>query len=223
MRGSVWLRPERAGRGPVPTRTRAEIVAAAVALADAEGLPAVSMRSVAAALGTAAPTLYRYLTSRDDLLDLMTDAAAGELKPFPVSEADSGGPESWLDAMLALGRAQLDLHRRHPWLVDLAGRTSGVGPEGLAFFDTCLGALGPVDAPVRAKLEAVALMTGLVVLVARGEQAPPASPFAGRDLAAYPHLLAALAAPASPAPVEDLFERALRSLLVGLLAPRAHA
>jgi AcrR family transcriptional regulator len=191
-------------------------VAAAVALADTQGLGAVSMRSVASALGTAAPTLYRYLTSREDLLDLMTDAVVAELRPHPAPAPDGDG---WLGSMLTLGRAQLALHRRHPWLLDLAGRTSGVGPEGLAWFDACLRALEPLDAPSRAKLEAVAVMTGLVVLVARAEQAPAASPFAGRDLSAYPHLVAALTSPPTPAPEEDLFDRALRSLLVGLLTP----
>ena len=220
-RTSVWSRPERTGRGPAPSRSRAEIVAAAVALADAQGLGAVSMRSVAAALGTAAPSLYRYLTSRDDLLDLMSDAVVAELRPSPTGAAGDGPvpADRWVEAVLALGRAQLDLHRRHPWLLDLAGRASGVGPESLAFFDRCLAALSGVGAPDRAKFEAVAVMTGLVTLVARSERAPQVSPFADRDLAAYPHLAAALAGPPAPAPEEDLFGRALRSLLVGLLEP----
>ncbi|MEK8106005.1 helix-turn-helix domain-containing protein [Micromonospora sp. M12] len=52
-------------------------MATAIALADAGGLTAVSMRAVAAALDTGAGSLYRYLSSRDDLLDLMTDRAVG--------------------------------------------------------------------------------------------------------------------------------------------------
>ena len=193
----------------MPGRSRAEIVDAAVGLADAGGLDAVSMRSVAGALGMAPASLYRYLSSRDDLLDLMADAVVAELRPYPPPEPAGG----WVEAVLALGRRQLDLHRRHPWLLDLVGRPSGVGPESLAFFEACRAALQPARASDRAKLEAIALMT----LVVRGEQAPPVSPFGGRDLATYPNLAAALAGRPDAVPDEDLFGRALRSLLAGLL------
>ena len=80
-RQPIWTRPVRGSRGPAPGRSRDAIVAAAVALADADGLDAVSMRAVATALGTGAGSLYRYLSSRDDLLDLMVDRVAGELRP----------------------------------------------------------------------------------------------------------------------------------------------
>ena len=169
------------------------------------------MRAVAAALGTGAGSLYRYLSARDDLLDLMCDAVVAELRPFPPADED------WLDAMLLLGRRQLDLHRRHPWLLDLAPRATGIGPESLAWFDACLEILAPVPAPPTAKFEAIALMTGVVTLVARSEEAPRSSPFEGLDLAPYPHLVATLGAPAGRPPAQDLFERTLRVLLTGLL------
>jgi AcrR family transcriptional regulator len=54
------------------------------------------MRAVAAALGTSAGSLYRYLSSREDLLDLMTDQVVGELRPYPEADGD------WLKAMLLL-------------------------------------------------------------------------------------------------------------------------
>jgi AcrR family transcriptional regulator len=57
---TVWDRPERGSRGPAPERSRAQITAVAVALADAEGLAAVSMRRVAGELGTGPASLYRY-------------------------------------------------------------------------------------------------------------------------------------------------------------------
>jgi AcrR family transcriptional regulator len=56
---SIWMRPERAGVGRPAQRSRAEITAAAVAIADREGLDAVSMRRVAAELGTGAASLDR--------------------------------------------------------------------------------------------------------------------------------------------------------------------
>lgn len=175
------------------------------------------MRGVAAALGTSAGSLYRYLSSRDDLLDLMTDAAVGELRPDEPTADDESPDDGWLDAMMTVGRHQLDLYRRHPWLLDVLERPTGIGPEGLAWFDNCLRILEPVRCAVSVKFEAIAMMTGIVSLVARSEKTPPSFSLAGLDLATLPHLAAAVSRPAGPAPEGDLFERVLRVLLTGLL------
>ncbi|GIF67248.1 hypothetical protein Ais01nite_52830 [Asanoa ishikariensis] len=188
-------------------------MAAAMRLADVEGLPAVSMRAVATALDTTAGSLYRYLSSRDDLLDLMTDRAVGELRPYPRPKGD------WLDDLQALAERQLDLHRRHRWLGELSQRPTGAGPETLSWFDHCLGVLREVPAPTTAKFEAIALMTGVVVLFSRATTNADAQPFAALDPAHHPHLAAALANPGPP-PKDDLFGRALRALLTGLLGER---
>ena len=58
---SIWSRAERSARGPAPEHSRAEIASAGVRLADGSGLGAVTMRSVAAAIGTAPASLYRYV------------------------------------------------------------------------------------------------------------------------------------------------------------------
>ncbi|MEU8301488.1 helix-turn-helix domain-containing protein [Micromonospora sp. NPDC048909] len=210
-RQPIWTRAERGSRGPAPAHSRDAIVAAAIALADTDGLAAVSMRAVAAALGTGAGSLYRYLSSRDDLLDLMTDRVVGELRPYPETDGD------WLDDMLLLARRQLALFQRHRWLVDVIHRPSGIGPEALAWFDNCLRVMAPSRASVAAKFEAIAMMTGVVSLFARNEAAAPPFTFAGFDLAAYPHLVAAFRQPPASAPATDLFERTLRGLLTGLL------
>ena len=169
------------------------------------------MRAVASAIGTGAGSLYRYLSSREDLLDLMNDAVVSELRPYPE------GGEDWLTAMLLMGRRQLALHRRHPWLLDLAPRPTGIGPESLAWFDACLRILEPNASPVTAKFEAIALMTGVVTLVARTDEPAKTSPFTNLDLTGYPHLASALRQPVGPPPEHDLFERTLRVLLTGLL------
>ena len=164
-------------------------------------------------LGTSAGSLYRYLSSRDDLLDLMTDRAAGELRPYPEADGD------WLDTMLLLARRQLALHQRHRWLLDVVQRPSGIGPESLAWIDNCLRVLEPVRCAVTAKFEAIAMMTGVVSLIARSEAGSGSMTFAGLDIAAFPHLAAAFSQPAGPTPQADLFERTLRILLTGLLVP----
>ena len=215
-RPPIWSRPARGRRGPVPAHSRDTIVATAIALADGHGLAAVSMRGVADALGTGAGSLYRYLSSRDDLLDLMTDAAVGELRPFGGGETSE---RAWLGAMLGVGRRQLDLYRRHPWLLDVMERPTGIGPQGLAWFDDCLRILEPVTCPASVKLEAIAVMTGIVSLIARSESAPPSFSLAGVDLATLPHLAAAFSRPGAPPPEADLFDRVLRVVLTGLLAP----
>jgi AcrR family transcriptional regulator len=210
-RQPIWARPERGSRGPAPMQSRHSVVGTAIALADAGGIAAVSMRAVAAALGTSAGSLYRYLSSRDDLLDLMTDRVVGELRPYPDADLD------WLEAMLELARRQLALYRRHPWLVDVVPRSTGIGPEGLAWFDNCLRILEPLRCGVTAKFEAIAMMTGVVSLVARSEAQPESFPFADVDLTVYPHLAAAFSQPPGPMSEKDLFERTLRVLLTGLL------
>ena len=210
-RQPIWTRPERGSRGPAPGYSRDDIVAAAIAIADAEGLIAVSMRAVAAALGTSAGSLYRYLSSRNDLLDLMTDRVAAELRPYPDADGD------WIDAMLPLGRRQLALYRRHRWLLDVSHRASGIGPHTLAWFDNCLRILQPAHCSVTAKLEAIAMMTGVATLFARSQATTSAISFTGIDVTTHPHLAAAFKEPSAPAPHQDLFERTLRSLLTGLL------
>lgn len=73
----IWARPERAGRGPKPAFSRADIAAAAVRIADAEGFDAVSMRKVAAELGCGTMSLYNYVPRKEDLYELMLDAVSG--------------------------------------------------------------------------------------------------------------------------------------------------
>jgi AcrR family transcriptional regulator len=131
----VWTRPERAGKGPAPSHSRAEITAAAIALADAEGIEAVSMRKVAAHLGAGTGTLYRYLARKDDLLDLMIDAVEGE----------DGGPAplrgDWRQDLHAYAYRARSIMHRHPWLAVLAAGRPTLGPNGLRLSERTLEAI----------------------------------------------------------------------------------
>src|SRR3954463_11563922 len=82
---SVWTRPRPEPRRRAPGVD--QFVAAALAVADAEGLAAVSMRRGASDLGSGTASLYRYITNRDELVDLMVDSAHGE-EPPPESTED---------------------------------------------------------------------------------------------------------------------------------------
>ncbi|MEU5696889.1 GntR family transcriptional regulator [Actinosynnema sp. NPDC020468] len=115
--------------------TRDRVVAAAVAIADAEGLAALSMRTVAARLGVATMSPYRYVGGKDELIALMADAAFGEV-PFPPE------PEHWRTALEVGARALWTVHRAHPWLAQLGPITRPlVMPNLLAYSEWMLRAL----------------------------------------------------------------------------------
>jgi AcrR family transcriptional regulator len=128
----IWARTKDA---PRPALSRASIVAAAIAIADAEGIDAVSIRRVAAELGTRAMSLYTYIARKEDLLDLMGDEINAEL----VVEGEL--PAHWRDAISEISRLTLHTMLRHPWAVDLKGRRLALGPNGLRHADQSLEAL----------------------------------------------------------------------------------
>ncbi|HEX8753216.1 MAG TPA: helix-turn-helix domain-containing protein, partial [Solirubrobacterales bacterium] len=91
---------------------RQQIVATAVALADREGLEAVSMRRLAEQLGVGTMTLYSYVSGKDELLDLMRDEVAREmLLPEPL-------PESWRQTLWEIAVRTRDALEAHPWHFD---------------------------------------------------------------------------------------------------------
>lgn len=132
----LWGTKERAPRGPKPTLTLEQIVGAAVALADAEGIENVSMRRVAERLGVGAMSLYRYVPSKAELLDLMLDTIHAE--PADVqAPADS---ESWRTRLEWHARESRALIRRHPWMLQVRmGQRPPLGPNILAVFNAYLG------------------------------------------------------------------------------------
>jgi AcrR family transcriptional regulator len=160
----IWMRAERAAVGRPAQHSRAEITAVALALADREGLDAVSMRRVAAELGTGAASLYRYLEHRDDLLDLMTDAAGAEYAFAPPSG-------DWLADLVALGEQGRAIMRRHPWLPPLVLTRPVVGPAGLALLQHALELLAGHPAALSAKLEAFAMFNSITAMFVQHELA----------------------------------------------------
>lgn len=128
----IWDRPARAARGPAPSLTRNDIATAAIGLADSEGLDAVSMRSLAVALGVGATSLYRYIESRDEIVELMADAAMGADLHFEIGDDWRANLRSYAGGLRAMIRL-------HPWMaIEGAGRTS-LGPQTAATFEKVLG------------------------------------------------------------------------------------
>ncbi|WP_274536962.1 TetR/AcrR family transcriptional regulator [Kitasatospora sp. CB01950] len=220
--GPIWLRPEQSRAGRPAERSRAEITAAAVELADREGLDAVSMRRVATALGTGAASLYRYVATRDELLDLMTDSVAAEYD-LPAPGGD------WQADLLAVARQARQIMRRHPWLPALVIGRPVLGPHGADLLEHVLAVLADHPAEPARKVEAFALLGGLAALFAQNEAAAAATDVAHRTaylrhLAAdggHPRIAALFAGGGGGGGVggapRDLFEDALVRALAGVL------
>ena len=143
-------------RGPKREMSIERIVDAAVGIADAEGLAAVSMSRVAQSLGYTTMSLYRYVTAKDDLLVLMQEQGIG-LPPEPDPELD---PSDWRERLRAIGRAQLDVHRQHPWLLDVSIQGTPVTPNNLAWMDAMLDALSGVPLDEDERVAVILLVTG---------------------------------------------------------------
>lgn len=145
-------------------------MATAVALADAEGLDAVSIRRVAAELGARAMTLYSYIERKEDLLALMLDEISAEVLVAEPLPAD------WREALLLLARRERELVRRHPWRVDLVHQRVAVGPNGLRHVEQKLAAFDGLEIDRLAAWRFLAVfndyMTGFVIREAVERAAP---------------------------------------------------
>jgi DNA-binding transcriptional regulator YhcF (GntR family) len=143
--GHVVSRPEswpEPASGPVRRHrtsdhdlSRGRVVRAAIELADAEGLAALSMRGVASRLGVAVMSPYRYLDGKEDLVVLMADAVYGE-ETCPAEP-----PVGWRARMELGARTLWTLHRRHPWLAHTGSPARPPPPGLLAHADWILSAL----------------------------------------------------------------------------------
>lgn len=127
----IWERIERSARGPRPALTHDKIARAAVAIADADGLAAVSMRRLAERLGVSTMGLYRYVDGKDDVYELMIDAVYGEIEP-PAGD--------WRTVARSLAEQTRRLALRHPWLAHIRQLVPNalLTPNLLALFETML-------------------------------------------------------------------------------------
>jgi AcrR family transcriptional regulator len=153
----IWARAEPSGRrAPI---SRADIADAAIAVADAEGVDAVSMRRVARDLGLGTMSLYHYVRSKDELIDLVSDAIMGDQL---VDEADL--QKGWRPALRAIAIATRRNFERHPWILGaMQPRPRAVpGPNSLRHFDQSVGAVAELDVDIKTKMAIVALVDDYV-------------------------------------------------------------
>jgi len=152
----IWMRPERAAKGPAPSKSRQEIAAAAVALADAEGLEAVSMRRIASALEMGTASLYGYVGSKDEMYDLMVDGVEGEDGPPPPVSGD------WRGDLSRLAHRIRESVIRHPWMASIAAGRPNFGPNSLAWIEYGLAAMDGIGLTVDEMLIASEMLQAFV-------------------------------------------------------------
>jgi AcrR family transcriptional regulator len=143
-------------RGPKQGLTVERIVRAGIEIADAEGLAAVSMRRVADRLGVGTMSLYTYVPSKAELVDVMFDRAIGSTARPEVA----GG---WREKLTAVARSAWDLYRRHPWLLQvMAMSRPPLGPNSIADYDHQLRAVDGIGL-TELEMDSVVAMVGVYV------------------------------------------------------------
>jgi len=191
---AAWGVRERPHKGPKPALSLPRIVDAGVRVADAEGLDAVSMGRVAAELKAAPMSLYRHVSSKEDLLRLMVDTAWGD-SPGPLSAG-----ESWRDGLSRWAWAMRAALRRHPWAARLPISGLPILPREIAWFEDALACLAGTGLTEARKASVIMLLSGYVRNLATTEAdiaAAVAASGLGADewMASYPRMLGQLADP----------------------------
>jgi len=141
-------------RGPKREMSVEKIVDAAIDLADAEGLGAVSMSAVAARLGFTPMSLYRYVTAKDDLTLLMQETALGA-PPDDVNAA-----ATWRERLAAYHRAMQVAYLAHPWVLELPLAMLTVTPNSAAWLDAGIAALADTPLDDDARFASALLVSG---------------------------------------------------------------
>ncbi|WP_086819994.1 TetR/AcrR family transcriptional regulator [Allokutzneria sp. NRRL B-24872] len=142
--------------GPRPALSIEMIIEAAIEIADADGMPGLSMRAVGERLGRTAMALYTYVANKNELLDLMYDHALAELP------SDYSGHAEWRDALTAWARDNWDFFLRHPWLLQVSEARSVLGPNEFQTVETLIVVLDRLELPAKDVRRLVGTLTTYV-------------------------------------------------------------
>jgi AcrR family transcriptional regulator len=207
------------GLVPAPRKfSQAELQRAALALVDAEGLGALTMRSLAAALGTGAMTIYNYVEGREGLEALLVEAVLAEAEPVGVPSAD------WRSDLRTIAEANWRAIRAHSAVIPLILTRRGTDPATLRIGEATLDALARSGRTGTELLAAFRTVTAFVNGFAQVEIGSPV-PSAGTDdvvcqvlrlpAERYPRLVQAATTAAGSDPVTE-FRAGLDLLIAGL-------
>ena len=161
---AAWgVRDRTRRKGPKPALTLSRIVRAAIRVADAEGLEAISMARVAAEAGTAPMSLYRHVSGKEQLLELMGDAAWGAPPPSPAPG------ESWREGLSRWTWTMRRAAARHPWAARLPITSLPVLPNQVGWFENALSCMRDTGLSEARKASVILLLSGYVRNVATTE------------------------------------------------------
>lgn len=208
----LWGRRERGKRGPKPGLSVEAIVDAAIGIADADGLAAVSMARVAKELGFTTMSLYRYVAGKDELLQLMWNASAQGAEALEL-EGDG-----WRERLRHWAMVQREMLDRHAWITEMPMATPPLAPNSLTFVERGLEALDDTGLDDGDKLRVIGLISSYTLSESRmaheaARTADTAWTFESLlrelvDAETYPRLtrIAAAPRPAAPPPDNEIAE-----------------
>ena len=203
----LWGRRERGRRGPKPGLSVDAIVEAAVRVADTEGLDAVSMARVAKELGFTTMSLYRYVTSKDELLQLMWNASAHGAESLVLHG------DGWRERLREWALIQREMMDRHPWITQMPMAAPPLAPNSLTFVERGLETLDGTGLPDADKIRVIGLLSSYAL--SEGRMAHDAA----RAAAAAQASAAAGDAPAAPWTFEQLLRQLVRREVLPDTAP----
>lgn len=210
MLAPPWEEPARGRRGPKPRHTREQIVRAAIAIADAKGLAALSMESLAQRLRMSTMAAYRHIAGKAELVAIMVDEGLG--KPPHLR----GG---WRARLTRWARAMEGVMAAHPWSIEATARRRAMGPNELAWLEAGMASLRPTRLSVTDRYDAclaiVSIVRTRVQFMTAGGVSRQAWAKAAERLAAerdYPELAALLGSP----PLERRLEHSISWVLDGV-------
>jgi AcrR family transcriptional regulator len=212
----LWGERAERTRGPKPKLSLDQIADVAIAIADAEGLAAVSMQRVAADLGYTKMSLYRYLPGKAELVALMVERALGD--PPPLAGQD------WRAALAEWCRLLLAGFVRHPWTLEATVGARPLGPHELGWMERALTVLAGTPLTGGERLDAMVLLVGHARMLAEQTAARYPEEQLSAGIAAviaergdrFPQLASAMAEAAATGGQNQAFDFGLGRILDGL-------
>jgi AcrR family transcriptional regulator len=151
----LWRRPDPSIRKPRFSRDR--IARTAIAIADAHGFEAVTMKRIAAELGSGTMTLYYYVSTKSDIVALMQDAILEDLILAP-----SDLPSGWRDGLAAISRRTREVFLAHPWAM-ASLNDAQFGPNATRHYEQSLAVIARLSLPMARKIELLGILDDYVV------------------------------------------------------------
>lgn len=197
----LWSNQPAPSRGPKPAITLAAIAEAAIRIADAEGLDAVSMQRIAGELPVTKMALYRYVPGKTELVAVMSDLAMGAPPDRPEAP-----DTTWREALYAWSMELYDGFIRHPWLVQSTIGRRLLGPNELAWMERGVGALAGTGLSGGEQMDSILVITshvrnivqqsttfpGLTTGLTEEDMQQSLARILATEAAQFPHLVAAM-------------------------------